>query len=45
MDVGDTAMDTSLVIKDLALNKEEYINEEVDIDDDLMIVDESKNYY
>ena len=43
MDVGDTAMDTSLVIKDLALNKEEYINDEVDIDDDLMIVDESKN--
>ena len=43
MDVGDTAMDTSLVIKDLALNKEEYINEEVDIDDDLMVVDESKN--
>ena len=34
MDVGDTAMDTSLVVKDLALNKEEYINDDVDIDDD-----------
>ena len=32
MDVGDTAMDTSLVIKDLGTNKEEYINDDVDID-------------
>ena len=43
MDVGDTAMDTSLVVKDLALNKEEYIDDDIDIDDDLMIEDDSKN--
>ena len=42
MDVGDMAMDTSLVTKDLALNKE-YTNDDVDIDDDLMIEDNSKN--